>query len=49
MSNNVAALREQLMKQKMKVDFNSYDFSIKEIMSMVRRRSILLKSMQMMW
>lgn len=40
MSNNLSALREQLMKQKMKVDFNSYDFSIKEIMSMVREKLI---------
>ncbi len=35
MSEKSTLLREQLMKQKMKVDFNSYDFSIKEIVSML--------------
>lgn len=40
MTQNVNALREQLMNQKMKVDFNSYDFSIKEIVSMVKERLI---------
>lgn len=33
--NNYNALNEQLMEQKMKVDFNSYDLSIKELISMV--------------
>ena len=28
-------LNDQLMEQKMKVDFNSYDFSVKELISMV--------------
>ena len=28
-------LQEQLMEQKMKVDFNSYDLSVKEIISMI--------------
>lgn len=36
MSDKSVLLREQLMNQKMKVDFNSYDFSIKEIISMVQ-------------
>lgn len=31
----VKTLNEQLMEQKMKVDFNSYDLSIKEIISMI--------------
>lgn len=35
MNDKPTKLREQLMNQKMKVDFNSYDFSIKEIISMV--------------
>lgn len=29
-------LQTQLMEQKMKVDFNSYDLTIKELISMVR-------------
>ncbi len=28
-------LQKQLMEQKMKVDFNTYDLSIKELISMV--------------
>lgn len=40
MSDKTTLLREQLMNQKMKVDFNSYDFSIKEIISMVQDRLI---------
>ena len=28
-------LNSQLMEQKMKVDFNSYDLSVKELISMV--------------
>ncbi len=33
-------LRNQLMNQKMKVDFNTYDFSIKELISMVGDKTI---------
>lgn len=33
-------LKDQLMEQKMKVDFNTYDFSIKELMSMVSDKLI---------
>lgn len=40
MGDNIEMIREQLMNQKMKVDFNSYDFSIKEIVSMVNERLI---------
>lgn len=40
MSEKSTLIREQLMNQKMKVDFNSYDFSIKEIISMVHDRLI---------
>ena len=32
---DIIALQKQLMEQKMKVDFNTYDLSIKEIISMV--------------
>lgn len=28
-------LQKQLMEQKMKVDFNTYDLSVKELLSMV--------------
>lgn len=40
MSDKATLLREQLMNQKMKVDFNAYDFTIKEIISMVQDRLI---------
>lgn len=33
---NKTNIQSQLMEQKMKVDFNSYDFSIKELIGMVR-------------
>ena len=34
------SLQEQLMEQKMKVDFNTYDLSIKELISMVNDKLI---------
>ena len=33
-------LQKQLMEQKMKVDFNTYDLSIKELISMVNDKLI---------
>ena len=33
-------LQKQLMEQKMKVDFNTYDLSIKELISMVNDKKI---------
>ena len=39
-------LQKELMEQKMKVDFNTYDFSIKELISMVNDKLIILPEYQ---